>query len=130
MRILVVDDDANVRSSIRRTLMRKPGAEVIEASDGMSALQILLSQRCDLVMLDVRMPVMDGIQTLRAIRRSPTHGNVPVVMLTGTADEALVLQAIKLGVIEYLVKPVAPTLLYDRVAKILQPHDPVPDADC
>ena len=49
---------------------------------------------------------------------------------TGTADEALVLQAIKLGVIDYLIKPVAPALLYERVAKVLQPHDPVQDVDC
>jgi len=128
MRVLVVDDDPNVRSSIRRTLARNSAAEVLEASDGMSALEMLINHPCDLVVLDLRMPVMDGIQTLRAIRRSPTQGSVPVVMLTGIADEAFVTEALKLGVVDYLIKPVPPAELFARIARVLARHGPVPDA--
>jgi CheY-like chemotaxis protein len=119
MRVLVVDDSANVRASISRTLVRNMQADVIESRDGISALQLLLRYPCDLVLLDVRMPGIDGIETLRAIRRSPNHGHVPVVMLTGTSDAALVAQAIRLGVGDYLVKPVTPQLLCERITKAL-----------
>jgi CheY-like chemotaxis protein len=119
MRILVVDDSANARASISRNLVRGMQAQVLEASDGISALQILLRYRCDLVLLDIRMPEMDGIETLRAIRRSPSHGSVPVVMLTGTSDEEQVVRAIKLGIVDYLVKPVTSELLCERITKAL-----------
>jgi CheY-like chemotaxis protein len=118
-RVLVVDDDPGVRSGLRRILVREFGVEVIEAGDGVKALETLVRQPCDLVLLDMKMPVLDGLRTLQAVRRSPDHGALPVLMLTGTTDAGLVREAARLGVAGYLVKPVEPRLLLERVGEAL-----------
>jgi two-component system chemotaxis response regulator CheY len=119
MRVLVVDDDANVRSALRRLLVLKYRADVTEAEDGSVALQKLLKGSVDLVLLDMHMRTMDGMETLRAIRRSPAHGETPVIMLTGSSDEELIRQAISLNVADYLVKPVDGVLLFGRIAAVM-----------
>ncbi|HZR24645.1 MAG TPA: response regulator [Vicinamibacterales bacterium] len=122
MRVLVVDDDPNIRSALRRLLLFKYHAEVTEAADGSVALQHLLRGTFDLVLLDMHMRTMDGMETLRAIRRSPSHGTTPVIMLTGSSDEDLIKRAIALGVEDYLVKPVDAPLLFARIALVLARH--------
>jgi len=115
MRILVIDDDAFIRSGLRRLLVRKYGAEVVEASDGVVGLQCLLDVSYDLVLLDLHMRTMDGMETLRAIRRSPKLGSMPVMMLTGDSDESIVANALALGVQDFLIKPVDATILFERI---------------
>jgi CheY-like chemotaxis protein len=115
MRILVGDDDENVRTVIRTALVRNLGASVVEARNGSECLQELLRIHCDLVLLDVRMPVMDGMETLRAIRRSGKYSQIPTIMLTGTADEALVREAMALGISAYILKPFSIETLINRV---------------
>jgi two-component system chemotaxis response regulator CheY len=115
MRILVIDDDAYIRSGLRRLLVRKYGAEVAEASDGVVGLQCLLDVTYDLVLLDLHMRTMDGMETLRAIRRSPKLGSMPIMMLTGDSDESIVANALALGVQDFLIKPVDATILFERI---------------
>ena len=115
MRILVIDDDAYIRSGLRRLLVRKYGAEVAEASDGVVGLQCLLDGTYDLVLLDLHMRTMDGMETLRAIRRSPKLGSMPIMMLTGDSDESIVANALALGVQDFLIKPVDATILFERI---------------
>jgi CheY-like chemotaxis protein len=119
LKILVVDDDASICASVRLNLTRKLGADVEEATDGQAAIAILLRQRYDLLLLDVHMPGIDGIRLLRAIRRSPACQTLPVVMLTGSADDSLVAETLSLKVADYLVKPVAPATLVNRLAAVL-----------
>lgn len=119
MNILIVDDEETVRSSIRRAFAHEPGVSVYEAANGPEALNTLVRHECDLVVLDLHMPGMDGETTLRAIRRSPTRANVPVVMLTGISDEKRVRGVLKLGVEDYLLKPIAPEELVERLLEIL-----------
>jgi len=119
MRILLVDDELNIRSALRNNLRRRFRADVDEASDGVSALQRVMTYQYDLVILDLNMPNLNGLDTLRAIRRSPKHKALPVLMLTGSANEGLVRTAVGLGVFGYLVKPVATDVLLARVAEIL-----------
>jgi CheY-like chemotaxis protein len=88
MRILVIDDDSYIRSGLRRLLIRKYGAEVTEATDGVVGLKCLSDVQYDLVLLDLHMRTMDGMDTLRAMRRSPKLGSIPVMMLTGDSDES------------------------------------------
>lgn len=115
MRVLVIDDDPYIRSGLRRLLMRKYGAEVAEASDGVVGLHCLMEGPYDLVLLDLHMRTMDGMDTLRAIRRSPKCGSIPVMMLTGDSDEAVVADAKALGVGAFLIKPVDATILFERI---------------
>jgi DNA-binding NarL/FixJ family response regulator len=133
MRVLIIDDDPHIRSGLRRLLALKYRAEVAEAEDGMVGVQHLLVHPCDLVLLDLHMRTMDGMDTLKAIRRSPKHGSLPVFMLTGDSDESVVASAMALGVEGFLIKPVDATVLFERIDAALarvaaqEPPDEVAD---
>lgn len=121
-RILVVDDDAAVRAGLRRSLVRHFKADVAEAANGVLALEHLVRHPCDLVLLDLKMPVLDGLKTLQTIRKSPRR-DIPVVMLTGMADAQQVKEALRLGVVHYLVKPVDASELVERLSPLLTRED-------
>ena len=93
-RVLIVDDEPSMRQLIRRLV--EPEFDVIwfEADDGTTALECLLRERIDLMLLDLTMRVMDGIETLEALRRSPAFSQLPVLLLTGRPDEERVRRAI------------------------------------
>jgi DNA-binding NarL/FixJ family response regulator len=133
MRVLVIDDDPHIRSGLRRLLTMKYRAEVSEAADGVIGCQHLLGHPCDLVLLDLHMRTMDGMDTLKAIRRSPMHGSLPVLMLTGDSDESVVAGAMALGVAGFLIKPVDATVLFERIdaalARVADPAAPDEVAD-
>lgn len=121
MKILVVDDDAAIRRVIHRVLRTEFGADVVEAEDGVDALERLQSERVDLVILDLHMRVIDGVSTLEAIRRADAFADLPVVLVTGAVnqDNALRLRALKpLGAI---VKPFTPALLQERLHQFIDP---------
>ena len=119
MRVLVVDDDAGTRNIIRRVLTRDFQCGIAEASNGLEALALLEGGRFALVVLDLQMPVMHGLETLEAIRSSPQHGEVPVVMLTGEASERAVRSAVSLGISAYIAKPIDPSRLSARFGAVL-----------
>jgi len=100
--VLIVDDESVVRNGISRALQKK-GMHTEQAANGREALGILENQTFDLVLLDIRMPDMDGIQVLKKIRRN--HQETEVIMITGypTIDSAV--HCVKLGAMDYLVKP-------------------------
>ncbi len=120
MRILLVDDDPGTRNIIRRVLARDFQCSIAEASNGLEALAALESDRFALVVLDLQMPVMDGLETLEAIRTSSAHAGVPVVMLTGEASERAVRTAVSLGISAYITKPIDPGRLSARFAAVLE----------
>lgn len=105
LRVLVCDDDAGTRFLLKRVLMREHGAEVVEAADGRQALGLLRDEAYDLLILDLRMPDLDGIETLQAIRRMPAHAGLPVVVLSGERQADTVQQVIQQGILDFLVKP-------------------------
>jgi two-component system nitrate/nitrite response regulator NarL len=115
IRVLLIDDDPHIRSGLRRLLVMKYRAEVSEATDGEKGCRHLLEHSCDLVLLDLHMRTMDGMDTLRAIRRSPKHSSVPVFMLTGDSDASVVASAMAIGVEGFLIKPVDATVLFERI---------------
>jgi len=120
MRILLVDDSLTIRSLLRRTLGQLQAEEVVEAPNGVEALTQLARRRFDLVILDVNMPLMDGVETLEAIRTAPEYAALPVVMLTSEKNEPLVRRLVELGITAYLSKPLSQDLLADRLSKILE----------
>ena len=116
-KILVVDDEARMRKLVSDFLVRE-GFEVLEAGDGEIAMDLFYGNKdIALVILDVRMPKMDGWQVLREIRES---SQVPVIMLTARADEKDELRGFDLGVDEYVTKPFSPRTLVARVNAILR----------
>ena len=116
IQILVVDDESRMRKLVKDFLQRE-GYSVLEAGDGMEAMDIFYEQKIDLVILDVMMPRMDGWQTCREIRRDAT---VPIIMLTARSEERDELQGFELGVDEYISKPFSPKILVARVGALLK----------
>jgi two-component system response regulator PilR (NtrC family) len=100
--VLVVDDEEGVREALRHFLERD-GFRVRLARDGREALQILEGEACDLAFLDIMMPGLDGIETLRQIRGR--HADLPVVMVTAYASAESTIQAMRLGAFDYITKP-------------------------
>ena len=101
--ILVVDDMAIFRDPIAACL-KQAGFKTHTASNGREALVVLRSTRVDLILLDLAMPVMDGLEMLRQVRSDPTLARVPVIVLTAVMDKPRILQAATLGVQDYMLK--------------------------
>lgn len=103
-RILVVDDEKNIRRTLRMVL-EGPGYQVVEAGSAEEALRLLDDEDMDLVVLDVRLPGMNGIDALNQIRKRPGLDAVPVVMISGHASLAEAVHAVQLGAADFLEKP-------------------------
>lgn len=112
MRMLLVDDEARFVETLSKRLAAR-GFEVAQAFSGQEALSRLSADEYDVVLLDVRMPGMDGLETLRAIRRE--HPLVKVILLSGHASINAAVEGMRLGASDYLLKPVD---LEDLLAKM------------
>lgn len=117
--ILVVDDDEMNLNIAKMILEKKMPCRVITATSGVQALEILSRQFVSLVLLDVLMPEMDGLETLEQIRADEKFEDLPVIMLTATVDKDVIKKSIHLGVTEYIKKPFLPKELLERVSKKL-----------
>ena len=95
---------------------------VITVNSGLRALRFLEKEKPDLILLDIRMTPKDGFETLREIRAMEDRADIPVVMLTGLEDKRYVMEGIKLGICDYILKPFTPDDLLDRIYRILAPH--------
>lgn len=115
--ILIVDDEPNVRLMLR-TALESAGYRVVEAADGRAALSQVRDQGCDLILLDLRMPNLDGMETLSRLRQE--HDATPVVMLTAHGNIPDAVAAMKLGAIDFLTKPITPRDLRAAVFDVLQ----------
>jgi two-component system, NtrC family, response regulator AtoC len=111
--ILIADDDPNVRS-LFKMLFLKDGHHVIEASDGREAVDGFLRAAPDIVLLDVAMPVMDGLQACRRIRQSPQGGNTPILLITAYTDDASIQKGFEAGATDFIAKPVQTGVLRQR----------------
>lgn len=116
--ILTVEDSPNIRRLIAYNLQRA-GYTVLEAGDGKEAVRQLQKTVPDLIVLDIRMPEMDGFQLLELMRKYPKAAAIPVVMMTALSQPADVDRALALGVVDYLVKPLDPTVLIAKVREAL-----------
>lgn len=119
MKALIVDDQPNVRLLLSSILRQKAGCTVIEATNGIEALDVLAREPFDFVVLDVLMPMMDGLETLEAIRRAPPLRHLPVIVLSAVRDEAKVRQLVGHGVTAYLAKPLRPLEVAARIQEII-----------
>jgi two-component system chemotaxis response regulator CheY len=116
-KILVVDDAAFMRMMIKDNLKKAGYSDFIEAGDGEDAIAKYNEHKPDLVLLDITMPIKDGIQALQAIRSSdPT---AKVVMCSAMGQEGMVVEAIKLGARDFIVKPFKPDRLIQTVKSVL-----------
>ena len=114
-KVLVVDDNENNRYTLKRRLARLGYPNAIEAADGLAALKCLEAELCDIVLLDVMMPIMDGFEVLEKIKSTPKLANISVIMISALDDIESVVKAIEMGADDYLPKPFNPILLGARM---------------
>ena len=117
-RILVVDDEPNNQRILNYTL-NKAGYETLTAGTGEAALEMLKEESADLAILDVAMPGMDGITLLQHIRTIQKYKHLPVIILTGSGDDAERIRAEEAGVQSFLTKPASSRIILDTVTQLL-----------
>ena len=119
--ILVVDDSAAIRKILIRTLVQAslPINQVFEAADGLEALQIINTTNVRLVLSDINMPNMDGLQLLKQLRNAPNWNEMSVVMITTEGSQTKVLEAVQLGAKGYLRKPFTADAIKEKVLSCL-----------
>ena len=123
--VLVVDDNQYMRKMIRNLLVNCGVKDIYEAADGIAALDAIRTMAPDIVILDWEMPMLSGPELVRIVRSPGVFPmpDVPIIMLTGHCERWRVIEAVKLGVNEFLTKPVSAKSLYDRLVSItLQPR--------
>ncbi len=120
MKVLVVDDFATMRKIIRNVLKQIGFEDIVEAEDGFAALQVLKNEKVGLVVTDWNMPNMNGLELLRAIRQAPNCAKLPVLMVTAEGLKENVLEAVKAGVSNYVVKPFTAEVLQEKIENIFQ----------
>ena len=116
-KILLVDDAAFMRKVIKDTLTKAGYTDIHEAVDGADAVEKYATLQPDLVLMDITMPNMDGLEALKAIRGADANANV--VMCSAMGQEAMVVEAIKLGALDFIVKPFKPERIIQAVTKVL-----------
>ncbi|HTP36201.1 MAG TPA: response regulator [Candidatus Acidoferrales bacterium] len=125
--VLVVDDSAAIRKILQRVLRQTGMAirTIHEAGDGQEALALLANKRVDLVLTDINMPNMDGLQLLKSLKSAEEWRNVPVVMITTEGGETKVAEAVRLGAAGYVRKPFTADQIKEKLAGILEPALPL-----
>ena len=116
-RILLVDDEQGFTETMGKRLSKR-GYDVTTALDGQSGIDILSEKTIDVVVLDVKMPVMDGMETLKAMKSA--HPLVEVIMLTGHATVETAIEGMKSGAFDYMMKPCD---MNELISKITEAHD-------
>lgn len=119
--VLIVDDSSVMRKIVERTL-RQAGLElekVMEADNGIDALRLAQENPLDLILSDINMPKMDGIEFLRQIQRIETARSVPILMITTEGSEPKVMEAISLGAKGYIRKPFSADQVRRQVSELL-----------
>lgn len=115
--ILAVDDNAIVLTRISDTLSND--YEVVTVNSGLRALRYLKEEKPALILMDIKMAQMDGIETLRKIRAMEDREDIPVIMLTGVEDKDVVVESAKLGIDDYILKPFYSDELIKRISRVL-----------
>jgi CheY-like chemotaxis protein len=118
-RILVVDDKATSRELLR-TVLEKDGYIIIEAADGLEAIQKVHAEKPALILLDLQLPVRSGYEVLNELRRDPQFAALPIIALTASAMQGDQEKALAAGFTAYLTKPVALRHLRAEIKRILQ----------
>jgi two-component system, chemotaxis family, chemotaxis protein CheY len=126
-KVLVVDDEHFMRKVVRALLMSIGVRTIYEAADGPAGLELIRTAAPDIVVLDWEMPGLDGPAFVRMVRSPDTfpYPEVPIIMLTGHGERRRVIEAVKIGINEFLLKPVSSKALKDRIVSVLAKPRPL-----
>lgn len=121
MTALVVDDFSTMRRIVKNILRDLEFKNILEADDGTTAVQILTSQKVDLIVSDWNMPKMSGLELLKYVRSNEHIKDTPFLMVTAEAQKENIIEAVKARVSNYIVKPFTAATLAEKLAKIIPP---------
>lgn len=116
---LVVDDFSTMRRIVKNILRDMEFKNILEAEDGTAAIQVLSTQKVDLIVSDWNMPKMNGLELLKHVRSTENIKDIPFLMVTAEAQKENILEAVKAKVSNYIVKPFTAATLAEKLAKIL-----------
>lgn len=118
-RVLLAEDDPVTARLVIHRLSREPGMTVVHAADGKTALSIAHQETLAAAILDIRLPVLDGLSILSELRKDDRHFRLPIMMLTSLGSEADIIRGFELGADDYVVKPFSPAELVARLHRLL-----------
>jgi len=113
-RILIIEDDPEIQEMLKFAFARE-GWQLIQATTGEEGLKMLNSKGADCIILDIMLPGMDGLKTLKKIREDKSHQTLPVILCTARGEEADIVAGLELGADDYVVKPYSPRVLAARI---------------
>jgi two-component system response regulator AdeR len=116
--ILIIEDEADIRNFVSRVLELE-GYQVLQAGDGKTGMEIIKENSIDLVLLDLRLPELDGWSILRQMKHTPEFSQIPVVALTAIAESGQRRRTLRMGATQYLIKPLSAHSLSKTIADIL-----------
>jgi len=120
IKILIVDDFETMRRIIKGALKQMGFKNIIEDEDGDLALKTLKEEKVDLILADWNMPKMNGLELLKAVRGDENLKNIPFIMVTAEGQKDNVMEAVKAGVSNYIVKPFTPETLSEKIKKVFK----------
>ena len=121
MKVLLTDDSSTMRKIQKRVLTGMGITDILEAGNGKEALELIAQNKdIDFVLMDINMPEMSGMEALKAIRANPETAKLPVIMCTSVAEKGQVMEAIKAGATNYLVKPFQPDDLKKKIETVVK----------
>ena len=118
-KVLIVEDEANIRQLVKYNL-EKESYQVIEAEDGVQGLRLAKTEKPDLVLLDLMLPQMDGLEVCRSLKGNQATAALPIIMLTAKSEEIDKVIGLDLGADDYMTKPFSPRELVARVKAVLR----------
>lgn len=118
MRVLIVDDFPTMRRILKNVLKQIDMYNTLEAGNGKEALDLLRKEEIDLIISDLLMPEMTGMELLQACKDDPRISHIPFIMVTAEAQKKTVMEIIKAGVDNYITKPFTPERLRDAISKV------------
>jgi two-component system chemotaxis response regulator CheY len=118
-KVLIVEDSPTMRQLIVFALKRLRGLSIVEANDGVDGLKKLSSDRFDLILTDINMPIMDGLKLVSLVRNDPGYKNVPIVIITTEGASEDRERALALGANDYITKPIQTTQILDVARRLL-----------
>jgi len=118
--ILIADDSKTTQMLVRTTLSRMPGLQFVAAENGRQALEMLDGAAVDLLVTDINMPEMDGIELVREVRRRKSSDELPILIMTAKGEDAARGEGMALGANAYILKPLSGRELIDKASKLLE----------
>jgi CheY-like chemotaxis protein len=116
-KVLIVDDEPNVRRLSHKILSNK--FDIVEAEDGIQAIDVATAQKPDVILMDMMMPKMDGLTACHVIRNDPATKSIPVIMVTAIGFELNIKLSEQMGAAGYVTKPFSPQDLLDTIEQVL-----------